>query len=190
MKTTIPSSRELLNDPYYQNVEKRLSRVSLVLALGIISVAAFFASWSFLLSFSIGAVISYLNFSWMKQGVDRLMASFAGVQIQSPMEQGADGMDDAMKRSSEGGVRFQPYQVEAPPRELVLRSQIPSSRGVIFKYFLRYALIGGTLYAIFRFRFFDAKGAILGLLLFVAAVLFECIYLVIKTLLEERYGRT
>ncbi len=66
----------------------------------------------------------------------------------------------------------------------------PSGRAVIFKYFLRYALIGGTLYAIFRFQFFEARGAILGLLLFVAAVLFECLHLVIKTLLEEWYGRT
>jgi len=66
----------------------------------------------------------------------------------------------------------------------------PSGKRVIFKYFLRYALIGGTLYAIFRFQFFEARGAIIGLLLFVAAVLFECLHLVIKTLLEEWYGRT
>jgi hypothetical protein len=66
----------------------------------------------------------------------------------------------------------------------------PSRRNVIFKYFLRYGLIGVTLYVIVRFRFFDAKGVILGLLLFVVAVFFECICLVIKTLLEEWDGRT
>jgi len=96
-------------------------------------------------------VISYLNFCWMKQGVDRLIGSFGS------------------------GV--------SPARR-------PSGKRVIFKYFLRYALIGGTLYAIFRFQFFEVRGAILGLLLFVAAVLFECLHLVIKTLLEEWYGRT
>ena len=65
-----------------------------------------------------------------------------------------------------------------------------SNRLIIFKYFLRYALIGGILYVIFRFRFLDAKGTILGLFLLVAAVIFECIYQVIKTLIEDWNGRT
>lgn len=144
-------SQELLNDPYYATVENRLTRIGLLLG-GLTSVVgALFVSWKFVLSFLVGAVISYLNFCWMKQGVDRLIGSF-----------GSD--------------------VSSAPRR--------SGKSVIFKYFLRYALIGGTLYAIFRFQFFEARGAILGLLLFVAAVLFECLHLVIKTLLEEWYGRT
>ena len=144
-------SQELLNDPYYTTVENRLTRISLVLAGLTLVVGALFVSWKFVVSFLVGAVISYLNFCWMKQGVDRLIGSF-GSEV-SPASR-------------------------------------PSGKRVIFKYFLRYALIGGTLYAIFRFQFFEARGAILGLLLFVAAVLFECLHLVIKTLLEEWYGRT
>ena len=144
-------SQELLNDPYYATVETRLTRIGMVLAGLTLVVGALFVSWKFVVSFLVGAVISYLNFCWMKQGVDRLIGSFG----------------------SEAGP---------PPR--------PSGKRVIFKYFLRYALIGGTLYVIFRFQFFEARGAILGLLLFVAAVLFECLHLVIKTLLEEWYGRT
>jgi hypothetical protein len=144
-------SQELLNDPYYATVETRLTRIGAVLGGLTLVVGALLVSWKFVVSFLVGAVISYLNFCWMKQGVDRLIGSFG----------------------SEAG----------PARR-------PSGKGVIFKYFLRYALIGGTLYAIFRFQFFEARGAILGLLLFVAAVLFECLHLVIKTLLEEWYGRT
>ncbi len=144
-------SQELLNDPYYATVENRLTRIGMLLGGLTLVVGALFVSWKFVMSFLLGAVISYLNFCWMKQGVDRLIGSFG---------------------------------VEANP---VLRRP---GRAVIFKYFLRYALIGGTLYAIFRFQFFEARGAILGLLLFVAAVLFECLHLVIKTLLEEWYGRT
>ena len=144
-------SQELLNDPYYATVENRLTRIGMALGGLTLVVGALFVSWKFVLSFLVGAVISYLNFCWMKQGVDRLMGSFGN-------------------------------EVRQAPR--------PSGKSVIFKYFLRYALIGGTLYAIFRFQFFEARGAILGLLLFVAAVLFECLHLVIKTLLEEWYGRT
>ena len=144
-------SQELLNDPYYATVENRLTRIGMLLGGLTLVVGALFVSWKFVMSFLVGAVISYLNFCWMKQGVDRLIGSF--------------------------GVEANPV-----PRR--------PGRAVIFKYFLRYALIGGTLYAIFRFQFFEARGAILGLLLFVAAVLFECLHLVIKTLLEEWYGRT
>jgi ATP synthase I chain len=144
-------SQELLNDPYYATVENRLTRISAVLGALTLVAGALFVSWKFVASFFVGGLISYLNFCWMKQGVDRLIGSFGN-------------------------------EVRQAPR--------PSGKGVIFKYFLRYALIGGTLYAIFRFQFFEARGAILGLLLFVAAVLFECLHLVIKTLLEEWYGRT
>ena len=144
-------SQELLNDPYYATVENRLTRIGMVLGGLTLIVGALFVTWKFVVSFLVGAVISYLNFCWMKQGVDRLIGSFSS-------------------------------EVDPSPR--------PSGKRVIFKYFLRYALIGGTLYAIFRFQFFEARGAIIGLLLFVAAVLFECLHLVIKTLLEEWYGRT
>jgi hypothetical protein len=144
-------SQELLNDPYYATVENRLTRIGMLFGGVTLVVGALFISWKFVVSFLVGAIISYLNFCWMKQGVDRLIGSFS---------------------------------TEAIP------AQRPSGKRVIFKYFLRYALIGGTLYAIFRYQFFEARGAIIGLLLFVAAVLFECLHLVIKTLLEEWYGRT
>ena len=144
-------SQELLNDPYYAAVEIRLTRIGVVLGALTLVVGILFVSGKFVVSFLVGAVISYLNFCWMKQGVDRLIGTFGAA-------------------------------VNPAPR--------PSGKSVIFKYFLRYALIGGTLYAIFRFQFFEVRGAIMGLLLFVAAVLLECLHLVIKTLLEEWYGRT
>jgi len=147
----ILNSQDLLNDPYYAAVETRLTRIGIILGALTLVVGGLLASWKFAVSFLLGSVISYLNFRWMKQGVDRLISGFGS---------------------------------EPSP------ARLPSGKGVIFKYFLRYALIGGTLYAIFRFQFFDVTGAILGLLLLVAAVLLECLHLVIKTLLEEWYGRT
>jgi ATP synthase I subunit len=145
------NSQDLINDPYYATVENRLARIAIVLGMLIVLAGSLYTSWKFVVSFLLGSTISYLNFRWMKQGVDRMLGSFA---------------------------------------QDVRSARSPSARGVILKYFLRYALIGGSLYAIFRYQFFEARGAILGLLLFVAAVLVECLHLVIKTLLEERYGRT
>ena len=55
-----------------------------------------------------------------------------------------------------------------------------SVRAAIFKYFLRYGLIGLSLYAIVRFGILEVFGFFSGLLLVVAAVLVECVLQVIK----------
>jgi hypothetical protein len=153
----LPESKDLLNDPYYMSVEKRLTSVSLYLGIGILVLSLVFGSLNFACSFLVGATLSFYNFTWMKQGIDRMLLNF-----QPQAEQ-----------SVQGG-RFK-----------------RGHRKVIFKYFLRYALIGATLYAIVRFRFLDIKAAFLGLFLFVMAVIYECFYQVVKTLLEDwKSGRT
>jgi len=141
----LPEAKQLLGDPYYLKIENRLTTISLYLGIGVTSISLILGELAFAGSFLVGAVLSFLNFSWMKQGIDRLLSS-----------------------------------------EIQEQSTRPSNRKILLKYFLRYVLIGGTLYAIFRFRFFDITAAILGLLLFVAAILYECMVQVIKGLLEDR----
>lgn len=148
--TKLPEAKQLLDDPYYLGIENRLTTISLYLGVGVTSLSLVLGELTFAGSFLIGAILSFFNFSWMKQGIDRLLNS----ETQEKLDR-------------------------------------PSNWQILFKYFLRYVLIGGTLYAIFRFRFFDMTAAILGLLLFVAAILYECIYQVIKGLFEDRKrGRT
>jgi hypothetical protein len=142
---SLPDSQLILNDPYYQTVEKRLVRLSLGLGLVILFVALFIASLPFIVNFAIGAVISLLNFFWMKQAIDRLLAGFSLEKLPSGK----------------------------------------SAKGIIFKYFIRYALIGGTLYVIVRYKYLNVKGAFLGLFLVVIAVVLECIYQVVKSLIED-----
>jgi hypothetical protein len=139
------SGSQLLEDPYYLNVEKRILGISLLLG-GIIVLGSFFwISGRFALSFLVGAFLSLLNFSWMKQGVDRMIQGFQAEAVVSPR----------------------------------------SGKGIIFKYFIRYVLIGGALYAIFRYQFFEVRAALLGLFLVVMAVLYECLHQVIKFLIED-----
>ena len=148
----LPSSSQPLADSYYQNIERRLTWLSLGLGLVIVSGLLIFASLRAVFGFIAGSILSLYNFLWMKQAVDRLLAGFQ-----------ASGDDNAV--TTAGWKK--------------------AERRVVFKYFMRFALIGGSLYAIFRFRILDLKGFILGLFLFVMAVLAECIYQVTKTLIED-----
>ena len=151
------NSSQLLEDPYYLNVERRLIRLSIVLGVAVLLSLLIFDSFRAALGFVFGAIVSYYNFLWMKQAVDRLLAGFQ------------PSMD----------------------KNLSTLGRKKGERRVVLKYFMRFALIGGSLYAIFRFRILDLKGFILGLFLFVMAVLAECIYQVTKTLIEDRErGRT
>jgi hypothetical protein len=153
----LPESKDLLNDPYYMNFEKRLTAISLYSGTGILILSLAFGSLRFACGFLVGATLSFYNFNWMKQGIDRVLLNF-----QPQVEQFAQG--SYFKRDN---------------------------RRVIFKYFLRYALIGAALYAIVRFQFLDVKAAFLGLFLFVIAVIYECFYQVVKTLFEDwKGGRT
>jgi hypothetical protein len=139
------SGSRILEDPYYLNIEKRILKISIIIGLGMLLGSYFWISGKFALSFLLGGAISLINFSWMKQGVDRI---FQGFQPESP----------------------------APRR---------SNQRIIFKYFIRYALIGGTLYVIFRNQFFEVRAAFWGLFLVVIAVLYECLHQVIKSLIED-----
>ena len=145
------SSSQPLADSYYQDIEQRLTRLSLGLGLVIVSGLLIFASLRAVFGFIAGSILSLYNFLWMKQAVDRLLAGF--------QPSGDNAVSTAGWKKGE--------------------------RRVVFKYFMRFALIGGSLYAIFRFRILDLKGFILGLFLFVMAVLAECIYQVTKTLIED-----
>ena len=55
---------------WMEGVDRRLDRSSLVLALAAMAVAFFFHSAKSALSIGAGALLSYINFHWLKQAVD------------------------------------------------------------------------------------------------------------------------
>ena len=123
-----------------EGLERRLWKISLGLGVPACLAALILGGLDSGLGFLAGAVLSWINFRWLKQGVDRLLAS-----TRSP----------------------QPFS----------RSVV---RAAIFKYFLRYALIGLSLYATFRVALLEVFGFFSGLVLLVGAVLVECVLQVIK----------
>ena len=130
-------SLEALTD---EGLEGRLWKISLGLGLPACLAALILGGLDSGLGFLAGAALSWINFRWLRQGVDRLLA---------------------------GLLTPQP----SPGRAV---------SAAIFKYFLRYALIGLALYATFRIDFLGVFGFFSGLLLVVAAVLVECVLQVIK----------
>ena len=123
-----------------EGLDSRLWKISLGLGIPACLAALILGGLDSGLGFLAGAVLSWINFRWLKQGVDHLLVSTRSAQ---------------------------PF-----PRRAV--------RAAIFKYFLRYALIGLSLYATFRLDLLEVFGFFSGLVLLVAAVLVECVLQVIK----------
>ncbi|MCY3759535.1 MAG: ATP synthase subunit I [Acidobacteria bacterium] len=123
-----------------EGLEHRLGKISLALGIPACLAALILGGLDSGLGLLAGAVLSWINFRWLKQGVDHLLES---------------------TRSAK----------PTPKR---------AARAAIFKYFLRYALIGLSLYATFRIDIVEVFGFFSGLLLVVAAVLVECVLQVIK----------
>ena len=126
-----------LND---EGLDRRIRNVSLGLGIPACLAAVLLGGLESGLGFLGGAALSWINFRWLKQAVDRLLEST--------------------------------LSAESLPKGAV--------RAAIFKYFLRYALIGLSLYATVRFGFLEVFGFFSGLLLVVAAVLVECVLQVIR----------
>ncbi|MDE2758312.1 MAG: ATP synthase subunit I [Acidobacteriota bacterium] len=123
-----------------EGLERRLWKISLALGIPACLAALILGGLDSGLGFLSGAVLSWINFRWLKQGVDHLLESVRSAQ---------------------------PF-----PKRAV--------RAAIFKYFLRYALIGLSLYATFRVDLLEVFGFFSGLVLLVGAVLVECVLQVIK----------
>ncbi len=135
-----------MNEDLLGGFDKRLDRTSLILTL--IGAPSAFAlhSAAAALSFGAGAVLSYINFHWLKQAVDFVVLEGA---------QGGTG------------------------------------RRVMFRFVGRYALIGLFLYVTIRSSVLELVFVFAGLLVYVVAILVECVSEVCRVVIEDyRNGRT
>jgi hypothetical protein len=131
---------------WIEGLDRRLDRSSLVLALAAVSLVFVFHSAKAALSVGAGALLSYINFRWLKQAVD-----FAVTHVTD----------------------------SAPARRVLLR------------FVGRYVLIGLGLYVTIRGSVLDLVFVFAGLLVYVAAILIECISEVGRVLIKDyRNGRT
>lgn len=127
-----------------EKLDRRLWIITLSVGVPSCLVALILGGLDSGLGFLAGGVLSWINFKWLKQGVDHLI------------ETTRTGRAVSKK----------------------------ATRAAIFKYFLRYGLIGLSLYATFHFVMLEVVGFILGLFLVVFAVLVECVLQLIRACTE------
>ncbi len=129
-----------------EGVDKRLNRSSLILTLAAMPAALILHSAKAALSIGAGAMLSYINFHWLKQAVD-----FAVAHV----------------------------------------SESAPAKRVIARFVGRYALIAIVLYVTIRSSVLDLVFVFAGLLVYVAAILIECVSEVGRVLIKDyRNGRT
>lgn len=135
-----------MTEDLLEGLDRRLDRVSLVIAGVGVPLAWLLSSSRAGLSVAAGAGLSYINFHWLKQAVDFVIL------------QGA-----------EGGIGGR----------------------VMARFVGRYALIGLFLYVTIRNSVLDLAFVFAGLLVYVLAILVECVFQVCRVLIEDyRNGRT
>ncbi len=130
----------------FEGFDRRLNRYSLAVTLAAMPVALALHSAKAALSIGSGALLSYVNFHWLKQAVDFIVLHGAQGRL--------------------GGR-------------------------VMARFVGRYALIGIFLYVTIRSSLLDVGFVFAGLLVYVLAILIECIAEVCRVLIKDyRNGRT
>ena len=134
-----------ITEDVLEGLDRRLNRTSLILTLAVMPILVTVRSASAAFSFGAGALLSYINFHWLKQAVDFVILK------------GAQG---------DVGGR------------------------VVFRFVARYALIALFLYVTIRSSILSLLFVFAGLLVYVAAILVECVSYVCRVLIRDyRSGR-
>jgi len=144
--------------------ERRINRAMWALGAAGTMLCWLWRGWDWGTGFAIGAVLSALNFRWMKTGVQAL-ADAALAPAASPT---------AKPVSLPGGAGPPTDEASDPTAPATVRPR--RAQGVWIRFVLRYALIGLVGYAIFKSSFVSLGAFFLGLFLFIAAILAEIGY--------------
>ena len=136
---------------FYLAAERRIWQLQL--ALGALGTAGAFllAGPPAALGFAAGAGVSVLNFLWLRQAVDTLVAK----------------------------------ALEGEPTGEAARRR----RRVVWKFLGRYGLLAASGYVILKYTSWNGRALLAGLFLFVAAILAEICFEIIKGLSGDRNGR-
>jgi hypothetical protein len=137
------------DDAVYQSAERRIERVTILIAAIAVIAAAFLWSAKAAAGVAAGGALSWINYRWMKQGVGALARlSTAQAETQGSAGRGADA-------------------------DLPSEARVPPS--VYLKFGGRYALLIVAAYAILRGFSLPAASLISGFFAVVAAVIVEMI---------------
>jgi hypothetical protein len=171
-----PAADQAASD-FYAAAERRIWRFQL--AFGVLGVGGAWrvAGARGALGFTMGAVISAVNFFWLKQAVDTLAAKAAAADL---------GTRHAGTEQTRGRPGVADVQGLPPIAGAGLARR--TGRRVIRRFLGRYALIAAVAYATFRYTAWSIKALLAGLFLFVAAILAEICVEIAIGLKQDRHG--
>jgi hypothetical protein len=129
-----------MSEDVLEGLDRRLDRSSLILTLAGMPILLALHSVKAAFSFGAGALLSYINFHWLKQAVDFVIL-----------------------KGAQGGVGGR----------------------VMFRFVARYALIALFLYVTIRSSILGLAFVFAGLLVYVAAILVECVSEVCRVLIKD-----
>jgi hypothetical protein len=129
-----------MTDDLLDDLDRRLNRSSLIVTIIVLPVFVVLHSFKAAVSFGVGAVLSYINFHWLKQAVDFVVLESA---------------------------------------------QGKKAKRVLMRFVGRYALIALFLYVTIRSSVLGLVFVFAGLLVYVAAILIECVSEVARVLARD-----
>lgn len=167
MPEDVPTESQPIPTPEAEllaGTERRIGKAMWALGAAGTILCGLWKGWGWAAGFAIGAVLSALNFRWMKLAAHAVADAASGPSSSAaPGQASVSDTASAAATAVEEGVPEQ----SAPPRP---------AGAVWVRFVLRYALIGLVGYAIFKSSFVSLGAFFLGLFLFIAAILAEIAY--------------
>ena len=147
--------------------ERRMSRGMWVLGSGAVALCWLWRGWRWGAGFAVGAILSGLNFHWLKSAAITL-ADLAAAKGDGELE---------IENREHAEYPIQAREADGTTRRAVEnRSRSRKPIRMAIRLALRYVLIGVAAYVIFKSSLISLRAFFLGLFLFLAAVLAEIIY--------------
>jgi len=162
--------------------ERRMTLGMWILGGAAIGLCWLWQGWRWGVGFALGAILSAVNFHWLKSAATAV-ADLAAAQGEKDPETGVREQETGNRASPElvdgeqAGEPGQPWETGGTPRPAVTdRSRSPKPVRMAIRLALRYVLIGVAAYVIFKSSLISLRAFFLGLFLFIAAVLAEIMY--------------
>lgn len=151
------------SEQFYVAAERRIERLTWLIGAVAAAYAAFRYGWRFGAGLLGGAIIGWLNFRWLKQGVG------AAVEMMAKQSQRKAAQSSVAAETGRDASGLEPGSAQTEPA-------VKLPKRIYVRLLARYALLLVTVYVTLTARFVPGMAVLCGLFALVAAVLTELVY--------------